>query len=654
MKSLARLLIPISLLVAAACGKDGTGTDPVKPSFVEIASDPGDYIGGGRSYRYTKADAALTVQATGSRISVRVEGDQRWEGEFVLPSKHTRVVTGSFAGLRRYPFHDQAVGGMSWSGEGRGCNMLTATFTVERARYEADQLTALDLSFEQHCEGGAPALRGKIQWSAADPTVPPGPVNPPPGTLWRADPALVPATGNYVRLQSDAGDFIGAGRSYTYAGGALSVSATGGKLTVGVTANESWLGQFTAMSTLNELKPGYYGDLRRHPFHNPLKGGLSWSGQGRGCNTLTGWFVVDRATYTGGSLTAIELRFEQRCEGGTPALRGQIRWSAADVPALPQPVNPPPGTLWRADASAVPASGSYVYLKSDPGDFVGAGRTHLYQTGAFTVGGSGGLMTVNVAANENWRGEFKAMNNLTELKPGYYGDLRRYPFHNPLAGGLSWGGEGRGCNTLTGWFVVDRVTYTDGKLSEVELRFEQHCEGGTPALRGQIRWSAADVATPPGPVNPPPGTLWRADASAVPASGSYVYLKSDAGDYIGMGKTYLYPKGAFSVNGSGGLMTVNVTANEEWRGEFKAMNNLSELKPGYYGDLRRYPFHNPLAGGLSWYGEGRGCNTLTGWFVVDRVTYTGGNLSEIELRFEQHCEGGGPALRGQIRWSAAG
>jgi hypothetical protein len=101
-------------------------------------------------------------------------------------------------------------------------------------------------------------------------------------------------------------------------------------------------------------------------------------------------------------------------------------------------------------------------------------------------------------------------------------------------------------------------------------------------------------------------------------------------------------------------MTVNVTANEEWRGEFKAMNNLSELKPGYYGDLRRYPFHNPLAGGLSWYGEGRGCNTLTGWFVVDRVTYTGGNLSEIELRFEQHCEGGGPALRGQIRWSAAG
>jgi hypothetical protein len=37
---------------------------------------------------------------------------------------------------------------------------------------------------------------------------------------------------------------------------------------------------------------------------------------------------------------------------------------------------------------------------------------------------------------------------------------------------------------------------------------------------------------------------------------------------------------------------------------------------------------------------------------VDRVVYTAGKITEVELRFEQHCEGGGPALRGQIRWSA--
>ena len=76
------------------------------------------------------------------------------------------------------------------------------------------------------------------------------------------------------------------------------------------------------------IKVGYYGDLRRFPFHNPIKGGLSWYGNGRGCNTLTGWFAVDKAIYTGTTLTAIDIRFEQHCEGLVPALRGAIHWTA--------------------------------------------------------------------------------------------------------------------------------------------------------------------------------------------------------------------------------------------------------------------------------------------------------------------------------------
>src|SRR4028119_1029945 len=39
---------------------------------------------------FRSADAELTVQATGGHISVRIEGDQRWEGDFVLPSKHAK------------------------------------------------------------------------------------------------------------------------------------------------------------------------------------------------------------------------------------------------------------------------------------------------------------------------------------------------------------------------------------------------------------------------------------------------------------------------------------------------------------------------------------------------------------------------------------
>ena len=81
------------------------------------------------------------------------------------------------------------------------------------------------------------------------------------------------------------------------------------------------------------------------------------------------------------------------------------------------------------------------------------------------------------------------------------------------------------------------------------------------------------------------------------------------------------------------------------------MNTLSRLEVGYYGDLQRYPFHNPVKGGLSWSGEGRGCNTLTGWFVVDSLTYDGNTLTAIDLRFQQHCDGG-PALNGAVHWEA--
>ncbi len=78
---------------------------------------------------------------------------------------------------------------------------------------------------------------------------------------------------------------------------------------------------------------------------------------------------------------------------------------------------------------------------------------------------------------------------------------------------------------------------------------------------------------------------------------------------------------------------------------------MSQFQPGYYGNLERYPFNNPVRGGLDWAGQGRGCSALTGWFTVDAVTYSGSTLTAIDLRFEQHCEGASPALHGQIHWA---
>jgi hypothetical protein len=477
-------------------------------------------------------------------------------------------------------------------------------------------------------------------------------VNPPPAGLWQPASGSTPAAGNYVYLQSDAADYIGQGQTYSYtpANATLTVTMASGVLTVGVKGSEQWTGNFQIMNTLTQLQPGHYSGLQRYPVRNPAFGGINWSGQGRVCNTLQGWFVVDSVTYVSGALTAVDLRFEQRCKGDSAALHGTIHWTSTSTTV--------PLELWQPAPGATPATGNYVYLQSDVGDYIGHGLTYTYTqaTAVLSVTANAGHLSVAVDGNENWTSDFQTMNTLTQLQPGSYVGLQRYPFHDPALGGLDWSGEGRGCNTLKGGFIVDSVTYVSATLTAIDLRFEQHCEGGSTALHGAVHWTSTDTTTPADPVNPPPVGLWRPAIGATPATGNYVYLQSDVGDGIGQGKTYTYtPTNAtLSVTANAGHLAVGVVESNSnlnpWAGDFQTMNTLTQLQPGYYPGLQRYPFHNPALGGLDWYGQGRGCNTLQGWFVVDSVTYIGGALAAIDLRFEQHCQGITPALHGAIHW----
>jgi hypothetical protein len=452
---------------------------------ITLLSDLGDYVGGGGSYSYTRANALLSFTPNNGTLRVQVRGDQTWDGEFHLPSALTQFQPGTYTGLTRGAFRDASVGGLDWYGEGRGCNTLTGSITVHSATYSAGALSALDLSFEQHCEGVAPALRGRVTWIASDATTPPGPVLPAPANLWAPSAGATPASGSYVYLQSQAGDYVGNGATATYtkANALLNVSVTDNRVAVRVGGDEDWSGDFVTMISLSQLQTGYYGDLRRYPFHNPVKGGLSWGGEGRGCNVLTGWFVVDGVTWNGPSLASLDLRFEQHCEGAAPALRGKIHWDASDTTVPPGPVLPIPSTTWAPSAGSTPASGNYIYLDSQAGDYIGQGQVSTITDMAIFPGT--GMVSIT---GGGWTGTFQAMNSLTQLQPGYYGDLSRYPFHNPVRGGLSWSGNGRGCNTLQGWFAVDSVSYDAGGLAAIDLRFEQHCEGWSPALRGKVHW----------------------------------------------------------------------------------------------------------------------------------------------------------------------
>jgi hypothetical protein len=133
-------------------------------------------------------------------------------------------------------------------------------------------------------------------------------------------------------------------------------------------------------------------------------------------------------------------------------------------------------------------------------------------------------------------------------------------------------------------------------------------------------------------------------------------MQSDSGDYIGQGQTYSYTPadGTFSVTAGSGIQVSFSAPNltHWWYLQFAAADG-APLTQGTYTNAMRWPFQSAGFPGLSVYGDGRGCNTLTGDFQILQLTYdASGNVASFDATFTQHCEGMVPALRGEIRYNA--
>jgi hypothetical protein len=89
-----------------------------------------------------------------------------------------------------------------------------------------------------------------------------------------------------------------------------------------------WTLDFAAVGNA-QLEVGLYEGATRFPFQAANEPGLSVSGDGRGCNTLTGRFEVIEVTYgLTGEVESFAADFEQHCEGLPPALIGSIRFNS--------------------------------------------------------------------------------------------------------------------------------------------------------------------------------------------------------------------------------------------------------------------------------------------------------------------------------------
>ncbi len=162
-------------------------------------------------------------------------------------------------------------------------------------------------------------------------------------------------------------------------------------------------------------------------------------------------------------------------------------------------------SLWLASAAQ---AGTLLFLSSQAGDYIGQGAGRLITSADGTFTASRNFDNgVNVdfdgsAPGDFWSADLAAPMNAA-LVPGAYEGATRWPFQAAGAPGLSVYGDGRGCNVLSGRFVVLEATYdANGKVQSFAADFEQHCENAVPALFGSVRYHAGD----PGCAGQPDGT----------------------------------------------------------------------------------------------------------------------------------------------------
>src|SRR5205823_1568635 len=193
----------------------------------------------------------------------------------------------------------------------------------------------------------------------------------PPGAI------TIPSSGMFLYLNSQAGDWVDVGIEQLYVSRDAGIVARrevgGDQFYSSVFQGTHGWSVTMAAAPGNALVPGSYTGATGNNSTSRVAPALAVDGDGRGCNVATGQFDVSEVSFAPtGELLVFDATFEQHCDIGGPALFGRIR---IDNPP------PTPGVTLPRGAMTLPTAGNFLYLFSQPGDYVGQGTEQLY-TGA--------------------------------------------------------------------------------------------------------------------------------------------------------------------------------------------------------------------------------------------------------------------------------
>lgn len=627
-------------------------------------SDPFDYIGAGQTQTYQAPADSFSVtrnyvQGVGTvSVTVQVAG---WTLE-LASANNAALAPGAYESAARAAFRGSSPG-LEFTGNGRGCNTLTGRFVIREITVNGiGVVQSLAADFEQHCEGGTPALWGEVRINSAIPLTinkPPGTTTPdafafaaqtqvPPSTIATSDVTTIYGINAPAPISVTGGSYSVNGGAYTTAPGTVSNRDHVG---VRLTASASGGVTATAILTVGSISAAF--NVTTYQTGQPI----------------SALHFVSYGDWVGQSQT-VYLH--------PPDWIFQLVRNSPDK--ITVNMNGPSGAYWTLnlagalgaplDVGAFEEAARASFRGASPGlDFSGNGRGCNKILGRFSVleADFSNLATPHFAANfEQW-----------------------------CDGGGPLLGEIRVNSTVPPSFLV---TDTDSMPDPMALWAQSPVKAGSTVYSNWTRVNGVNVGVPisisgpasfsinGGDFDSSPRTAYNLDlievsmkASVTPGATAQstlnvgglsipfsvttyqpgqsltgLYFRSSPGDYIGQGdtQTYLAPYNGFTLQSysNGFLLSVTGLGGDWWYLRMTSPSG-NALTPGVYEGATR--FGGSGAPGLDFSGNGRGCNQVGGRFVVYEAVYNpDGSIERFSADFEQHCEINGPPLYGEFRYNA--
>ena len=172
----------------------------------------------------------------------------------------------------------------------------------------------------------AAALPPDALTPAPDASAPDGP---PAIVVGTVTPCLV--GGSVAYLDGAPGEYVHPGTATITAGVWTSPFPTADRVGIHLVPSSTtqglwWDFRFSSRQLGASLAVGVYEDAEREPFASAGHPGLEVTGDGRGCNTISGRFQIVDLAWSGPTLTSLTATFEQYCDANPNLLRGCVHY----------------------------------------------------------------------------------------------------------------------------------------------------------------------------------------------------------------------------------------------------------------------------------------------------------------------------------------